>query len=233
MREASPHSKIIWYDAVTIQGRLAWQNTLNWRNRLAGPQAARRPHCLQGLENGAAACREREGGRMGRLSEWCLASPYATRSARPPVCPIDPPFTPTCACRPFFDACDAIWINYTWRRGTPAAVRREVRVGCRLQAPPMLCSSACGSVCCLGLPSVYAPLSRISLTTHSPAVGLVQAGERAVDVYMGVDCFGRGTFGGGGFACDVALRACLDQGLSGGWPMWLGGLVWAFCWTGG
>lgn len=30
--------------------------------------------------------------------------------------------------RPFFDACDAIWVNYTWgRSSTPAAVRKEVR----------------------------------------------------------------------------------------------------------
>ncbi|EFN54696.1 hypothetical protein CHLNCDRAFT_53027 [Chlorella variabilis] len=76
--------------------------------------------------------------------------------------------------RPFFDACDAIWVNYTWKKGTPALVRLE-------------------------------------------------AGERCADVFMGVDCFGRGTYGGGGFACDVALRACLEQGLSAalfatGWP---------------
>jgi hypothetical protein len=42
-----------------------------------------------------------------------------------------------------------------------------------------------------------------------------QAGERRADVFMGIDCFGRGTFGGGGFACDVALEACLQHGLSG------------------
>ncbi len=33
--------------------------------------------------------------------------------------------------RPFWEAVDAIWINYTWKSGTPAAVRKEVRVGMR------------------------------------------------------------------------------------------------------
>ncbi|PRW45396.1 glycoside isoform A [Chlorella sorokiniana] len=101
MRQVAPacRHRVIWYDAVTTEGKLRWQNTLNSLNR------------------------------------------------------------------PFFDACDAIWVNYTWRRGTPAAVRKE-------------------------------------------------AGPRAADVYMGVDCFGRGTYGGGGFRCNTALRACLAQGLS-------------------
>lgn len=31
-------------------------------------------------------------------------------------------------CRPFFDACDAIWVNYTWKEGTPALVWQEVGV---------------------------------------------------------------------------------------------------------
>ena len=42
-----------------------------------------------------------------------------------------------------------------------------------------------------------------------------QAGERSADVYMGVDCWGRNTFGGGRFTCDAALDASLRQGLSG------------------
>ena len=29
---------------------------------------------------------------------------------------------------------------------------------------------------------------------------------------MGVDVFGRGTYGGGGLACDVAIRAAFDAG---------------------
>ena len=40
---------------------------------------------------------------------------------------------------------------------------------------------------------------------------------------MGVDCYGRGTYGGWGYCCDVALRAAHAAGLSvalfaPGWP---------------
>lgn len=37
------------------------------------------------------------------------------------------------------------------------------------------------------------------------------AGERAADVYMGVDVFGRNTFGGGGF--EVQFRSLFIQTL--------------------
>ena len=40
-----------------------------------------------------------------------------------------------------------------------------------------------------------------------------QAGDRRHDVYMGVDCFGRGTFGGGGYGCSTALQASASQGV--------------------
>jgi hypothetical protein len=34
MREVAPgRSQVVWYDAVTVQGRLRWQNTLNALNR--------------------------------------------------------------------------------------------------------------------------------------------------------------------------------------------------------
>ncbi|KAL4424425.1 hypothetical protein ABPG77_005668, partial [Micractinium sp. CCAP 211/92] len=109
MREVAPGwSQVVWYDAVTTDGKLQWQNALTPLNR------------------------------------------------------------------PFFDACDGLWVNYTWQEDTPAVVKQE-------------------------------------------------AGERAADVFMGVDCFGRGTFAGGGFSCGAALRASLEQGLSAalfavGWP---------------
>jgi hypothetical protein len=51
----------------------------------------------------------------------------------------------------------------------------------------------------------------------------VQAGDRYRDVWMGVDCFGRGTLGGGGLHCDVGIEAANAAGLSValfaiGWP---------------
>ncbi|EIE20293.1 glycoside hydrolase, partial [Coccomyxa subellipsoidea C-169] len=98
MRQQCPRSQVIWYDAVTTEGKLIWQNTLNDLNR------------------------------------------------------------------PFLDATDAIFINYSWKAGTP------------LEAA-------------------------------------AAAGERKQDVYMGIDVFGRGTFGGGQLNCNVAAAAARQQGL--------------------
>lgn len=39
-----------------------------------------------------------------------------------------------------------------------------------------------------------------------------RAGARPHDVYMGIDCFGRGSFGGGGLACHIAARAARAVG---------------------
>ena len=64
---------------------------------------------------------------------------------------------------PFFDAADAIFINYTWKEETPQ-------------------------------------------------LAAAVAGARRSQVYMGVDVFGRNTFGGGGMTCDVALRAARSAG---------------------
>ncbi|GAQ78794.1 mannosyl-glycoprotein endo-beta-N-acetylglucosaminidase [Klebsormidium nitens] len=66
---------------------------------------------------------------------------------------------------PFFAAADGLFVNYTWKAGTPEA-------------------------CALA------------------------ANRRAPDVYMGVDVFGRGTFGGGGYHADTALAAARSAGVS-------------------
>lgn len=65
--------------------------------------------------------------------------------------------------RPFFEAADAIFINYTWKEDTPAKAAAA-------------------------------------------------AGAKRQHVYMGVDVFGRNTYGGGGMTCDIALRAAHSQG---------------------
>lgn len=70
---------------------------------------------------------------------------------------------------------------------------------------------------CYCWPAVRVPaLPGHALAQHALTRAALQAGERAADVFMGVDCFGRGTYGGGGFNCGAALRASLEQGLSGG-----------------
>lgn len=99
MHTAIPHSHVIWYDAVTIEGRLDWQNSLTKLNR------------------------------------------------------------------PFFERCDGIWINYTWKEGDPNRIRDA-------------------------------------------------AGERRGDVFLGVDCFGRGTYGGGGMNTFVGVEAVKNAGMN-------------------
>ncbi|KAL3691426.1 hypothetical protein R1sor_005077 [Riccia sorocarpa] len=94
-----PGSTVIWYDSVTIDGHLFWQNRLNELNR------------------------------------------------------------------PFFDISDAIFTNYHWQE-------------------------------------------------HWARESGDLADGRRFDVYMGVDVFGRGTFGGGGYQCDVALKAAKEAQVS-------------------
>ncbi|GFR47376.1 hypothetical protein Agub_g9088 [Astrephomene gubernaculifera] len=104
-----PHAMVVWYDAITTEGRLVWQNAL----------------------------------------------------------------TPLNA--PFFDAADALFVNYGWRREGLRGVAEA-------------------------------------------------AGSRAAEVYMGVDVFGRGTYGGGQFNCPQALAAARCAGLSA--ALFAPGWVW-------
>ncbi|KAI3458498.1 hypothetical protein Pfo_015161 [Paulownia fortunei] len=90
MHSSLPGSLVIWYDSVTVDGDLSWQNQLNDNNK------------------------------------------------------------------PFFDLCDGIFVNYSWEEDFP-----------KLSADV--------------------------------------AGDRKFDVYMGIDVFGRGTYGGGQWTTNVAL----------------------------
>lgn len=99
MQEVSRRPYVIWYDSVTAEGQLIWQNELNFNNKL------------------------------------------------------------------FFDACDGIYLNYNW-------------------------------------------------DAEKLAKSAQLAGKRAADVYVGVDVFGRGTPGGGGFNCDVAFKSIRNANLS-------------------
>lgn len=90
---------VLWYDSVTVDGKLNWQDRLNAKNRT------------------------------------------------------------------FFDACDGIFTNYHWKEDYPSS--------CALEAQ-----------------------------------------GRRLDVYMGIDTFGRGTWGGGGFDVDKALGKIRRAGVS-------------------
>lgn len=95
----SSASTVLWYDSVTTDGELAWQNQLNSKNRA------------------------------------------------------------------FFNACNGIFVNYTWQADYPSA-------------------------------------------------SAIEAVSRRYDVYMGIDTFGRGTWGGGGLDVDVALGKIRRAGVS-------------------
>ncbi|KAI5073741.1 hypothetical protein GOP47_0011754 [Adiantum capillus-veneris] len=66
----------------------------------------------------------------------------------------------------FFDLCDGIFTNYTWKEG------------------------------------------------HPKKSAAIAGDTRRYDVYMGIDVFGRNTFGGGGFKSNVGLIAARDAGVS-------------------
>ncbi|XP_043720204.1 cytosolic endo-beta-N-acetylglucosaminidase 1-like isoform X2 [Telopea speciosissima] len=97
MHSSVPGSLVIWYDSVTINGHLKWQDKLNEYNK------------------------------------------------------------------PFFDLCDGIFVNYTWK-------------------------------------------------ANYPKLSAAAAGERKSDVYMGIDVFGRNTYGGGQWNSKVALDVLKKDG---------------------
>jgi mannosyl-glycoprotein endo-beta-N-acetylglucosaminidase len=99
MHSSVPGGLVIWYDSVTIDGHLAWQDQLTENNK------------------------------------------------------------------PFFDICDGIFMNYTWKENYPKA-SAEI------------------------------------------------AGDRKYDVYMGIDVFGRGTYGGGQWTANVALDLLKSSNVS-------------------
>ncbi|KAK8552901.1 hypothetical protein V6N13_055679 [Hibiscus sabdariffa] len=99
MHSSVPASLVIWYDSVTIDGYVSYQNQLNQQNK------------------------------------------------------------------PFFDICDGIFTNYWWQEDYP---EQSTKV----------------------------------------------AGDRKFDVYMGIDVFGRGTYGGGGWDTNVALDVIVKSDVS-------------------
>lgn len=101
LKESNPNALVIWYDAVTREGKLDWQNELNDRNKI------------------------------------------------------------------FFDCCDGIFLNYTWK-----------------------------------------------VENLENSISNLDDLRRRFDVFVGVDVFGRGCIGGGGFECKVPLELIREKNLS-------------------
>ncbi|KAH7537607.1 hypothetical protein FEM48_Zijuj03G0110900 [Ziziphus jujuba var. spinosa] len=101
MHSSLPGSLVIWYDSVTTDGNLSYQNQLTEKNK------------------------------------------------------------------PFFDICDGIFVNYSWE--------------------------------------VFIYLFIHFFPENYPSLSAAVAGDRKFDVYMGIDVFGRGTYGGGQWNTNVAL----------------------------
>jgi len=112
MKAISPDYLVIWYDSVTIQGRLEWQDELNALNK------------------------------------------------------------------PFFDQCDGIFLNYCWKTPENSDPQKDSLLN--------------------------------AVMSLSPA----ERDSRAADIFVGVDVFGRGCYGGGGFNCAAALEKIRERELS-------------------
>jgi len=80
--------------------------------------------------------------------------------------------------KPFFDLCDGIFLNYTWKNGA-----RDDK-------------------------------GELSPDNLGNSINALDNDSRRTDIFVGVDVFGRGCLGGGGFQCDQPLREIRKNGLS-------------------
>lgn len=78
----------------------------------------------------------------------------------------------------FFDLCDGIFLNYTWKAGK--------------------CDDK----------------GNTSPDNLANSINALDNDSRRTDIFVGVDVFGRGCLGGGGFQCDLPLREIRKNGLS-------------------
>jgi len=59
----------------------------------------------------------------------------------------------------------------------------------------------------------FNPQNINGMQAETPAMAARAAGERKRDVYMGIDVFGRGTYGGGQLNSYVAAAAAVREGV--------------------
>lgn len=72
----------------------------------------------------------------------------------------------------------------------------------------------CYLCCCYICTAADALFVNYTWTPPQLPTTVAAAGARSSSVYMGVDVFGRGSFGGGGFGVHLALSASREMGLS-------------------
>ena len=125
--QANSEAVILWYDSVTLEGKLDWQNELNSSNE------------------------------------------------------------------DFFDACDGIFLNYTRTPGEQPKYTYIIWIVC----------------------SYSMHILRTFFTENLEASkSLALSKNRLKDVFVGVDVFGRGCFGGGGFNTNKAMEVIRQQNMS-------------------
>ena len=83
--------------------------------------------------------------------------------------------------KPFFDLCDGIFLNYTWK-----CDNKDSQQDGSLVSPDNLANS----------------------------ISALDNDSRRTDIFVGVDVFGRGCLGGGGFECSKPLEEIRRRGLS-------------------
>jgi len=86
--------------------------------------------------------------------------------------------------KPFFDLCDGIFLNYTWK---------------------------CGETSDKGCGADGTDLPRDNLAS---SINALDNDTRRTDIFVGVDVFGRGCLGGGGFQCHLPLKEIRKRSLS-------------------
>jgi len=153
MKKAVPGGMVIWYDSVTMDGELKWQNELNENNK------------------------------------------------------------------PFFDVCDGIFLNYTWKVGpddTPTSGDKDIENsdtgtgGC--ESADDNCDKVDKTGSDISAGTAVNPVKGINNLSNS--IDCLSDGSRRRDIFVGVDVFGRGCLGGGGFNCHQALSLIRQYGLS-------------------
>lgn len=99
----------------------------------------------------------------------------------------------------FFDACDGIFTKYACCSGIKLRFVRSCFVALACVLLLMLRALSVAKCCVVTHKSSLVSLCSYWWKADGPAKSAALAGERSADVFIGIDVWGRGTFGGGGY----------------------------------